>query len=70
LNNVRNNFGSTGTPVAGDTSPFDGVVDLQDLNAVRNNFGASGSSSVPEPGTLALGLCVGIGALAFVRRRA
>lgn len=26
----------------GDTSPFDHVVDLADLNAVRNNFGASG----------------------------
>lgn len=26
----------------GDTAPFDGVVDLTDLNAVRNNFGASG----------------------------
>jgi hypothetical protein len=27
---------------AGDTFPYDGVVDLSDLNRVRNNFGASG----------------------------
>jgi hypothetical protein len=51
LNNVRNQFGATGTPVLGDTAPFDGVVDLEDLNAVRNNFGAGPSASVPEPAT-------------------
>jgi prepilin-type N-terminal cleavage/methylation domain-containing protein/prepilin-type processing-associated H-X9-DG protein len=26
----------------GDTAPYDGVIDLTDLNSVRNNFGASG----------------------------
>jgi uncharacterized repeat protein (TIGR01451 family) len=28
----------------GDTFPFDGVVDLSDLNRVRNNFGATGAA--------------------------
>lgn len=46
LNNVRNNFGGTGT---GDTND-DGIVDLVDLNAVRNNFGASGSPAIELAG--------------------
>jgi hypothetical protein len=68
LNNVRNNFGSTGF---GDATG-DGVVDLDDLNAVRNNFGVSsgGANPVPEPGTFALAALTGIAALAFFRRRA
>jgi hypothetical protein len=51
LNHVRNNFGSAGDPVLGDTLPFDGEVDVQDLNNVRNNFGAGPMSAVPEPST-------------------
>ncbi len=66
LNNVRNNFGAAGL---GDTDD-DNDVDLTDLNNVRNNFGAGGSQSVPEPGSLALALCVGLGALALRRRLA
>jgi hypothetical protein len=55
LNNVRNNFGATGSPILGDTYPFNGVVDVDDLNAVRNNFGAGGAgNAVPEPGALLL----------------
>jgi len=58
LNNVRNQFGSTGL---GDTDG-DGLVLLDDLNNVRNNFGASvvvpagaaGRFAVPEPGGLIL----------------
>ncbi len=50
LNNVRNNFGGTGT---GDTNN-DGVVDLVDLNNVRNFFGASTPQAVPEPASLVL----------------
>jgi hypothetical protein len=70
LNNVRNNFGSSGTPILGDTTPFDGVVDLEDLNNVRNNFGlgTGGSSAVPEPGTCAL-LCLSTIAGWLARRR-
>jgi hypothetical protein len=53
LNNVLNNFGTTG-PLGDDNS--DGVVDLSDLNAVLNNFGRSnipGSlSPLPEPSSL------------------
>jgi hypothetical protein len=33
--------------VPGDTFPFDGKVDLQDLNNVRNNFGNSGEYGLP-----------------------
>ncbi len=44
--------------VAGDTAPFDGDVDLDDLNAVRNNFGASGvgipGDTNPEDGVVDL----------------
>jgi hypothetical protein len=64
LNNVRNNFGGAGI---GDTDD-DNDVDLDDLNNVRNNFGASGSA-VPEPGTLALGTILLVGAGLFLRRR-
>ncbi|MDZ4783459.1 MAG: FG-GAP-like repeat-containing protein, partial [Planctomycetia bacterium] len=32
-------------PVPGDTYPFDGVVDLTDLNRVRNNFGATSTNA-------------------------
>ncbi len=66
LNNVRNNFGSTGTGVAGDTDG-DNDVDLDDLNAVRNNFGAAGSQPVPEPSTLFLAT-IGVGAFVLRRR--
>lgn len=38
LNNVRNNFGSSGL----EDTDGDDDVDLDDLNNVRNNFGASG----------------------------
>jgi len=67
LNNVRNNFGSTGAGVAGDTDG-DNDVDLDDLNAVRNNFGAAGSQPVPEPSTLLLA-AIGAGAFLLGRRR-
>jgi hypothetical protein len=58
LNNVRNNFGSSGL---GDTDG-DGRVQLSDLNHVRNNFGAaavmptsaSRMFAAPEPGGLLL----------------
>lgn len=50
LNDVRNHFGSEGRTgiVIGDASPFDGVVDIADLNLVRNSSYAS-ASPVPEP---------------------
>lgn len=49
LNNVRNNFGGSGS---GDADS-DGDVDLDDLNAVRNNFGVvRDSTSVPEPSSI------------------
>jgi hypothetical protein len=66
LNNVRNNFGASGL---GDTNN-DGTVDITDLNNVRNNFGAVAGSAVPEPASLLLALCAGIGALASRRRLA
>ncbi len=43
LNDVRNNFGSSG---AGDTND-DGTVNVEDLNAVRNNFGSELDEPVP-----------------------
>ncbi len=67
LNNVRNNFGSTGEGVVGDTND-DQLVDLVDLNAVRNNFGAEGGSPVPEPAGIALGL-ISVIALAVKRSK-
>ena len=52
LNNVLNNFrlGELGgPPIPGDAFPFDGVVDLGDLNLVRNYFGTSAdTAAVPE----------------------
>jgi hypothetical protein len=69
LNNVRNNFGGAGL---GDTiGSDDGLVTITDLNNVRNNFGAGGpSNAVPEPGSVVLAVCLGIGALATRRRLA
>ncbi len=64
LNNVRNNFGSTGL---GDTDG-DNDIDLDDLNNVRNNFGAGGSAAVPEPSTIVLA-AAGLIAFAGVRAR-
>ncbi|MDZ4783557.1 MAG: LamG-like jellyroll fold domain-containing protein [Planctomycetia bacterium] len=68
LNNVRNNFSGNGL---GDTDN-DNDVDITDLNNVRNNFGAGqpGAAAVPEPGSLILALCLGVGALATRRRLA
>jgi hypothetical protein len=66
LNNVRNNFGTFGEPVLGDTEPFDGVVNLRDLNQVRNHFGANYNTPVPEPSSLWLGA---IGAVVLSWRR-
>jgi hypothetical protein len=41
--------GAPGLP--GDAIPFDGIVDLTDLNNVQNSFGvSSGAQPVPEPG--------------------
>ncbi len=68
LNNVRNNFGGTGTPILGDTNG-DHLVNLEDLNAVRNNFGATGGAqAVPEPGGFALLAIGGLMVLANGRR--
>jgi hypothetical protein len=53
LNNVRNNFGATGSldgSLAGDAYPFDGIVNIDDLNAVRNHFSTGTNNAVPEPG--------------------
>ncbi len=67
LNNVRNNFGGAGL---GDTNG-DGLVTITDLNNVRNNFGAGGpANAVPEPGSVVLAVCLGIGALVMRRRLA
>jgi len=68
LNNVRNNFGETGSvdgSLVGDAWPFDGRVDIDDLNAVRNNFGAV-ATAVPEPAAAWLAVW---GVLAFALRR-
>jgi len=54
LNNVRNHFGESEGPIAGDAYPFDGVVDIGDLNLVRNNFGGVIPFPVPEPSSLIL----------------
>jgi hypothetical protein len=68
LNNVLNNFGSTGTNPGDDNQ--DGTVDLTDLNNVLNNFGSTHAASslgvVPEPASLSL---VAIGATALLARR-
>jgi len=64
LNNVRNNFGSTGL---GDTDG-NNVVDISDLNNVRNNFGAGGSPAVPEPASWTILLC-SCGGLWLAHRR-
>jgi len=72
LNLVRNNFGSEGEGVPGDTPPFDQKVDLGDLNAVRNHFGESLPAAVPEPatgGTALLG-ALALGAFRWTRRPA
>lgn len=66
LNNVRNNFGAAGL---GDMPPYDGVIDIYDLNFVRNSFGRPpGSSTVPEPGSLLLGLLGASAAAAALSR--
>jgi hypothetical protein len=70
LNNVLNNFGSTGTNPGDDNS--DNVVDLTDLNNVLNNFGttyaAAALNVVPEPASLSL-LALGATTLLARRRR-
>ncbi len=72
LNLVRNNFGSEGEGVPGDTPPFDQKVDLGDLNAVRNHFGESLPTAVPEPATGGMALlgALGLGAFRWKRRPA
>jgi hypothetical protein len=52
--------------VLGDTEPFDGVVNLRDLNQVRNHFGTNYNTPVPEPSSLLLGA---IGAVVLSWRR-
>lgn len=62
LNNVRNDFGSTGEGIAGDTN-HDGVVDLTDLANVRNFFGVATPQAVPEPAAVTLAIvlaCAGL----------
>ncbi|MGL4511722.1 MAG: PEP-CTERM sorting domain-containing protein [Lacipirellulaceae bacterium] len=71
LNNVKNNFGLTGSPVLGDArGAIDGVVNLGDLNAVKNNFGQTnpGATAIPEPST-ALGMLMACGACGLVARK-
>jgi len=41
-------FGAGDGTLAGDAYPFDGLVNISDLNDVRNNFGA-GPLAIPEP---------------------
>jgi hypothetical protein len=67
LNNVHNNFGSTGNSVLGDTND-DGKVDVVDLNNVRNYFGQSTYGGVPEPSGLALAATAML-ALSIARRK-
>jgi len=55
------------------SAPFDGVVDINDLNRVRDNFGNSlfapgALTAVPEPATAGLAVC-GLIALAGYRHR-
>jgi len=70
LNNVRNHFGQEGSPVLGDTYPYDGFVGLDDLNHVRNDFGYVGPFvSVPEPATGLLAFCALVALLTGVIRR-
>jgi len=64
---VRNQFGLFGDGVVGDTFPYDGVVDIGDLNAVRNHFGDA-PVAVPEPDTMFL-LTAGVALLLAARRR-
>lgn len=66
LNNVRNHFDDSGSPILGDTN-FDCGVDLTDLNAVRNHFGAVTSQAVPEPAGVGLVAVAAVGLL-FMRR--
>jgi hypothetical protein len=72
LNNVLNNFGSTGDGNPGDDDSS-GAVDLTDLNNVLNNFGtdynaAAALNVVPEPASLSL-LALGAASLLTRRRR-
>jgi hypothetical protein len=76
---VSNNFGVGDNWLNGDVNQ-DGTVDVLDYVVISNNFGStpgpgaiagvSGSSLtvVPEPGTLVLLLCGGLGLLALCRR--
>jgi hypothetical protein len=76
LNEVRNNFGSSGL---GDLNQ-NGVVDIADLNAVRNAFGTDfgytlgpehqvpAGEAVPEPPSITL-LAVAVAGVVAARRR-
>ena len=68
FDNVRNHFGAIGPDdgtLDGDAFPFDGVVNIDDLNGVRNNF-AAGTTAVPEPSAIVLLL---LGAIAMAHCR-
>ena len=67
LDLVRGNWGqNVSGPAQGDATG-DGIVNSADLDVVRSNWGATEASAVPEPGFLALILCL-LPSLLFSRR--
>jgi N-acetyl-anhydromuramyl-L-alanine amidase AmpD len=68
LANVKQNFGTTDSPVLGDAN-FDGRVDIVDYNLVKANFGHTGTiTPVPEPATAAMALMCAVFSARCCRR--